>query len=236
MLVLGREKPALAGGRIARMTRPLLLGHRGARRYAAENTLEAFELALEHGCDGFEFDVRLTADGRCIICHDPKLGGRVVARSRYDRLPAAPCLPDVLAAFADRAFLDIELKVAGLEEQVVAMLRAAPPQRGFCVSSFLPEVIERLHAADSDLPLGLICSTRRQFGAWTKLPIRSVALEAGLATATSMGELQSAGKQVYVWTVNREGEMRRFAGLGVDGIISDDTRLLAQTLVVTPGR
>ncbi len=62
--------------------RPLLLGHRGARRAAPENTLEAFDLALAHGCDGFEFDVRMTRDGRCVICHDPRLRGREIAHAR----------------------------------------------------------------------------------------------------------------------------------------------------------
>ena len=42
-----------------------------------------------------------------------------------------------------------------------------------------------------------------------------------------MNELHAAGKQVFAWTVNTEREMRRLAELGVDGLISDDTRLLA---------
>jgi hypothetical protein len=53
---------------------PLLLGHRGARRAAPENTLAAFDLALQHGCDGFEFDVRRTLDGRSLPdCASSKL-------------------------------------------------------------------------------------------------------------------------------------------------------------------
>ncbi len=47
-------------GLLSQYPKPLLLGHRGAKSYAPENTIEAFELALQHGCDGFEFDVRLT--------------------------------------------------------------------------------------------------------------------------------------------------------------------------------
>ena len=99
----------------------LLLGHRGARRYAPENTIAAFELALEHGCDGFEFDVRLTADRRLIICHDSYLAGREIETSRYDQFaPAARFLPEVLQKFTARAFLDIELKVLGMENEVAA--------------------------------------------------------------------------------------------------------------------
>jgi glycerophosphoryl diester phosphodiesterase len=211
--------------------KPLLLGHRGARRYAPENTIAAFELALAHGCDGFEFDVRLTADRRCVICHDPRLAGLDLETSRYHQLtPGTLCLPDVLEKFAARAFLDIELKVSGLESDVAAMVRDHPPQRGYFISSFLPQVIERLSAADQSLPLGLICDSQRQLAAWARLPIQALFLERGLVTPAIVDALHAANKEVFVWTVNRERAMRRFAQLAVDGIVSDDTELLIQTL------
>jgi glycerophosphoryl diester phosphodiesterase len=209
----------------------LLLGHRGARRYAPENTIAGFELALEHGCDGFEFDVRFTADRRLILCHDPRLAGCDIETSRYDQFtPGTPCLPEVLERFAARAFLDIELKVAGMELELADMLRRHPPQAGCFVSSFLPQVIERLSAVDKSLPLGLICDSQRQLAGWTSLAIRALFLERGLVTPGVVEALHAAGKKVFVWTVNREREMRQFAELHVDGIISDDTQLLAQTL------
>src|ERR1017187_5379557 len=106
---------------------PLLLGHRGARtvRRIPENTLASFELCLQHGCDGFEFDVRLSADGQAVICHDATIGGMKIANTASKSL-ALPTLEDVLEQFADRAFLDIELKVAGLESHVLAELRKHP--------------------------------------------------------------------------------------------------------------
>jgi glycerophosphoryl diester phosphodiesterase len=208
----------------------LLLGHRGARRYAPENTIAAFDLAMKHGCDGFEFDVRLTADQRCVICHDPTLSGRKVATSAYDAFAHAPCLPDVLENFAERAYLDIELKVSGLEAQVATMLRERAPQSGYYVSSFLADVVEAVHAQDGTIPLGLICESQRQFSMWQKLPIQAVFLKYNLVTEQVVKELRTAGKQVFVWTVNNAREMREFATMGVDGIISDDTKLLVETV------
>ncbi len=212
----------------------LLLGHRGARRYAPENTIAAFDLALEHGCDGFEFDVRLTADQQCVICHDPTLYGHTVATSRYDLLASAPSLPDLLEKFSQRAHLDIELKVGGLEDQVATMLRQYPPQRGYCVSSFQPGVVEALHAQDRTISLGLICESRRQFAMWPKLPIEALFLNYSLIAEQVVKELHAAGKQVVVWTVNDARDMREFASMGVDGIISDDTKLLVDTLRPRP--
>lgn len=208
--------------------RPLLLGHRGARRECAENTLEAFELALKHGCDGFEFDVRLTADGHGIICHDARFGRRKVALATRKEL-AGPSLEDVVSSFASRAFLDIELKVPGLESHVTDLLRRYPPRRGCHVSSYLPDVVESLYRLDRAMNLGLICRSRAQFAGWTGVPVRSLFLERSLCTAAVVDALHRANKQVFVWTVNRENEMRGFAEIGVDGIISDDTALLGTT-------
>src|SRR5208282_2045375 len=124
------------------MTLPLLLGHRGARasRHIPENTLASFELCLQQGCDGFEFDVRLSADGRAVICHDAVAGGMKI-EDTASKLLALPTLGDVLRQFAQRAFLDVELKVTGLESQTLALLHKYPPQKGYVVSSFLPAVL-----------------------------------------------------------------------------------------------
>jgi len=211
-------------------SRPLLLGHRGARRYAPENTLAAFDLTLEHGCDGFEFDVRLTADRRTIICHDPKLAGMDVARNTYTNIfprVEAPCLEHVLARFASRAFLDIELKVAGLDNVVFAGLQENPAQRGYVVSSFYPEVVRTV--AERGLGAGFICDTQRELARWTGLPGEYVIPHYKLVSEQLVQEIHSAGRRVLVWTVNDERQMRQLAEWSVEGIISDDTALLART-------
>ncbi|MGZ4878667.1 MAG: glycerophosphodiester phosphodiesterase, partial [Candidatus Angelobacter sp.] len=64
----------------------LLLGHRGARLYAPENTITAFDLSLDHGVDGFEFDVRCTRGRRSIVCHDPRLNRLVVRKHTFRQL------------------------------------------------------------------------------------------------------------------------------------------------------
>ncbi|HEX9644253.1 MAG TPA: glycerophosphodiester phosphodiesterase, partial [Acidimicrobiia bacterium] len=51
--------------------RPLILAHRGASAHAEGNTLAAFRLAVAHGADGVELDVRFTADDRVVVHHDP---------------------------------------------------------------------------------------------------------------------------------------------------------------------
>ncbi len=175
-------------------------------------------------------NVRLTADGRSIICHDPKLAGLEVARSTYtDIYPqaGAPCLEHVLARFASRAFLDIELKVAGLEDAVFACLRESPARRGYVVSSFFPEVVKAV--AERGLVTGFICDTQRELARWTGLPGQYVIPHYKLVNRRLVEEIHAGGRKVLVWTVNDERQMRRLADWGVDAIISDDTALLART-------
>jgi glycerophosphoryl diester phosphodiesterase len=210
---------------------PLLLGHRGARafRQIPENTLASFELCLQHGCDGFEFDVRLSADGQAVICHDATVGGMEIEKTASKSLPL-PTLEDVLRQFAHRAFLDVELKVAGLESQTLAELRRHPPQKGYVVSSFLPDVLTAIHELDPAMPLGFLCERRDQLRGWRKLPAEWVIPQFELADGEWVERVHAAGKRIMVWTVNRGERMRQFEAWGVDAIISDETELLVRSL------
>jgi glycerophosphoryl diester phosphodiesterase len=209
---------------------PLLLGHRGARAVKSipENTIASFDRCMVDGCDGFEFDVRLTADGEAVIYHDPKVGRVHIARANAEQLPELPRLHDVLARYSN-AFLDIELKVAGLEKIVIKAVKEKPKQR-FVVSSFLPEVLKAVHAAHATIPLGLICETRAQLRKWKQLPLEYVIPHYTLVNQDLIREVHAAGKRVLVWTVNLAATMRRFAVWGVDGIISDSPKRLKETL------
>jgi glycerophosphoryl diester phosphodiesterase len=213
------------------MNRPLLLGHRGARAVHTipENTIASFDRAIADGCDGFEFDVRLTEDGEAVVAHDEKVDGYTVARSTAKQVSQLPRLRDVLQRYRE-SFLDIELKVKGLERVVLDLFLRHKPRRGFVVSSFIPSVLKSLRASDASLPLGLICETKTQLKLWTETPVDYVIPHHALVDPDLIRKIKGAGRKVIVWTVNDAGEMARFAEAGVDGVISDDTELLRKTL------
>jgi glycerophosphoryl diester phosphodiesterase len=228
---------------------PLLLGHRGAKgvRSIRENTFRSFDRALEAGCDGFELDVRLSADRRAVVVHDPRYHSLSVASSKFARLQKAIkprskkkgsatsddngllCLEQVLARYEPQVFLDIELKVAGLEPTVLEVLRRAGPRHEYVISSFLPNVLWELKARSASFT-GMICDRKTQLARWPRIPTEYLILEQKLVTPLLVDELHAAQRRVFVWTVNTPARMRRMADWGVDGIISDYPDLLVETL------
>ena len=227
-------------------SRPLLLGHRGARplpllglrwrkaNFPAENTIAAFDYALANGCDGFEFDVRHTRDRRSVLHHDAALKRHEIAATDYAGLErrggySLACLEDVLARFGAKAYLDIELKVEGNEEAIVAAVRANRPQRGFVVSSFLPEVLLRLNELDSSLPLGYVCDRAENIQRWNDLPITAFFPQYELVSQRLIDGAHARNVQLLTWTVNDPRDMVRLTEWGVDGLISDSPVLLSST-------
>jgi glycerophosphoryl diester phosphodiesterase len=220
----------------------LLLGHRGCRGEFTENTFAAFDHALESGCDGFEFDVRRTADAVPVVWHDARLRGHFISRQKFGSLrercltagglrrrpSIALCeLEAVLARYAQVAWMDIEVKVRGVEAQVAELVRRYLPARGFVISSFRRRVLLELHRIDPSLPLGFIFERMPRATVWSGLPVAYVKPSARLVTAARVRQFHAEGKKVLVWTVNHASAMRRLGEAGVDGMIGDDPVLLA---------
>jgi glycerophosphoryl diester phosphodiesterase len=98
------------------------------------------------------------------------------------------------------------------------------------VSSFLPEIVQNLRAADPDLNLGWIVADRRLLPGWRKLSFHVLVAHYTLLSQDLVRAVHDAGRKLFVWTVNRPKAMLKMADWGVDAIISDDTRLLSDTL------
>ncbi len=201
----------------------------------------AFRHALASGLDGFEFDVRMTADGRLVCLHDAAIGEYLVADSPYHELykgylkfpysqeEPIPCLQDVLREFGASAFLDIEIKVAGLEKPVLKLLKQYPPKR-FVVSSFLAEVVLDIAEINPQIPLGFIFDDVIGLRAYPHLPVGYLMPRHDLLSSELVQVFHRAGYQVLTWTTNRASEMKRLSEWGVDGLISDDPVLLRETV------
>lgn len=239
----------MAGRRIDPSWFPLVVAHRGASATHPENTLEAFEAAVRAGAKMVEFDVRLTADGVPVILHDADVsrttdGAGAVAGLTLEQLrrldagswfgpdfagEKVPLLEDVLGWVRGRLLVDVEVKAAGVEPALVDLIRRTGTSDLVMVSSFNPQVLVRARALAPDVALGLL-QVLPDPDAAVRWGV-SVLLPAVAATGPEVvSRCRQAGLRVVPWTARTEADLRRAAGLGVDGIIVDDPAWARRTL------
>jgi glycerophosphoryl diester phosphodiesterase len=223
-----------------------VLGHRGARHAAPENTLAAFELARAEGADGVELDVRLDGAGRVVVLHDRTLA-RVSGGSELrdvELLDAAtlasvsvgggervPLLAEVLAWAREQGMrVNVELKhdvsdwrrlLRGVTE-VVRASGGGPELVLF--SSFHPVLVAGLARSAPEYPRAWLVEPSRH--ALKRAPLfgwfaDGVNPHHDLVRAPELARWRAAGALIATWTVNIEAEARRVARLGVDSIITD---------------
>lgn len=212
-----------------RRTRTLRLAHRGDWRVAPENTLAAFRAALDRpACDGLEFDVRVSADGVPVVCHDDTLE-RVQGRpERVDSLTAealsgfdVPTLAEVLAVAGRRPFLDIELKVEVGHVLIEALAAGRGPDlHNAAVSSFEPKALDGVARRVPGWPrwLNVVVLDHAAIEVATALGCRGVAAEWHSIDPGSVALARAAGLDLAAWTVRRRSTFDRLAVLGVDAV------------------
>jgi glycerophosphoryl diester phosphodiesterase len=236
----------------------LNIAHRGASALAPENTMAAFEKAVELGADAIELDLHISRDGELVVIHDDTLDrttdghGSVYARSLQElkRLDAGrwfgerfagqriPTLTEVLDRFAEKVLLALEVKAGsaffgGIEERVVSVLRAHQVIDQVAVASFDHHALLRLKELEPSLLTAALFVGRPVVMSRIAEACKAdaMALECCLITKTEVEACRAAGLQLVVWVVNEPAQMRSFIDLGVDGIITDRPDLLRHALV-----
>lgn len=219
------------------IVRPVeIIAHRGANWEAPENTLPAFQRALEIGVQGIELDVHLSRDGVPVVHHDPMLGGSdgpaigslelAAIRQRSD----APQLVEVLDLVDGKCRVHVEVKAAGAVDVVVPLLR---DKHGWCaLHSFDHRSVLRARSLDPELTTGILLvsylvdiqSAMRVAGA------TDVWQQADFIDQDLTERVHAAGGRVVAWTVNDVAIARRLVALGVDAICTDAPRELIQGL------
>lgn len=218
-----------------------IIGHRGARGHAPENTLHALQTGIRLGAHWLEFDVQLHDSGALLLFHDLRLERTTNGRGRlidldFDALRALdagegqqiPTLEEALELVDQQAGVNIELKTAdGTGEAVAGVIRnylaAGWLPEQFLVSSFhLPELWEFKQLAP-EIPIGaLIGGVPLDWaGCAVELGAATLNLSAEFIDARLIADAHSHGIKVYVYTVNDPAEMRALRALGVDGVFTD---------------
>jgi glycerophosphoryl diester phosphodiesterase len=235
---------------------PLVIAHRGASRDAPENTIAAFEAAIALGADAVELDVRRTADGVLVVHHNASRRGvplamlthsGLVRLSRYE----PPTFDAVLDLCAGRIALDVEIKEAGYEVEVIEAASSRFSREQLLYTSFEESVISTIRRLAPDARCGLLLGpgrlrTRAQryealpFDLAERCGADLLAVHQWLAPLRGrsrripgtglLAEAQARGFPMIVWTVDGPQRLRAYLADGrVAGIITDLPGLAVET-------
>jgi glycerophosphoryl diester phosphodiesterase len=196
----------------------LVIAHRGASSDFPENTLPAFERAIELAADYVEFDVHAARDGSLVVCHDPPRGGE-------------PRLEEVVELLAGRIGIMCELKSPWRYRRHDVVRRAVKllPDDAI-VLSFDPRALQAVRARRVLQHVGFGASIRAAAHyAW------GVGFHDQRVTRRGLVRARAFGLATTVYTVNDPVRMRELAALGVDGIFSDRPDLMRATLASPTG-
>ena len=214
-----------------------IIAHRGASGYAPENTLKAFGLALQQGCEWLELDVHLL-DGKLIVIHDERLDrttngqGLITDHSLgvIRKLDAGegeriPYLDEVIALVDGKATINIELKGSGTAQPTSALLDAwclehrTDPKK-FLLSSFDHR---ELALGSTSYPRGALFWKMPDNAVERTLSLNASYMNIALKHATEdwVNAAHEAGLKVAVYTVNEIDDIERMRQWGVDAIFCD---------------
>lgn len=227
---------------MSRPPRPLVIAHRGASGTLPENTLPAYELAIEQRADMIEIDLHRTRDRETVVAHDESLAG-LGGRGEIADAEAAdvraldagggesvPTLDEVLDRFGGRIPFNLELKRGKHRryEDLEAVALAAVERRGLLAStlfsSFDDPTLAALRRLSPRARLALLVSARtveRAVERALALGAEAVNPSVFVATPELVEAAHREGLAVYVYTVDAEQDMRRLLDLGVDGLFTN---------------
>jgi glycerophosphoryl diester phosphodiesterase len=199
----------------------VICAHRGASAHLPDNSVEAFQAAIDLGADAIEADLRRSADGRLVLEHD--------LMRTYSA--ALPLLAELVSVAHGRVRLDIELKEAGYEREVLDALGPLPPD--LLISSFLPSALAAVRELDRSVETALIIERRDRRGDLFARADRCGAdllaphvslLDDGLRAAAV-----ERGRPLVAWTVNDSATLSGLlADPAVGWVITDVPELAVQ--------
>lgn len=230
----------------------IVMAHRGASKDAPENTIPAFEKAVEMKADFIELDVQETSDGAVVVTHDVNTK-RVTGYNEFvwnmtldeiKQLDAAhyfggyenveiPTLSEVFDAVGGKIKFNIELKynrhTQNLAKSVADIITQYGLENDCVITSSKKEALKDMKEVMPDIPCGYILSV--SIGKYYDLDYADFfSLDLNYVTKKSLSNCHKVGKPVNAWTVNDTDSMEKMIALGVDSIITDEP-LKARTVI-----
>ena len=232
------------------MKNKIVYAHRGASRYAPENTLAAFRKTYEMGAHGIELDTHLTNDGFLVVTHDDLLGrtcngkGMVKDHSLKELRELdfggwfskdfagerIPLLSEVIELILDKKMiLNVEIKatperyIQGIDKKVADLIREYDASESIIISSFNHYILLKVKEALPEIVTAPLYS-----GLFADVWKYAGSIGAGAIhphfsdiTPEVVRGCKENNILINVWTIDEEADIKRAAELGVDGIISN---------------
>jgi glycerophosphoryl diester phosphodiesterase len=237
----------------------LAFAHRGGAGSWPENTMPAFQGAIDLGYRYVETDVHATRDGVLLAFHDDKLD-RVTDRTgviaemdyadvklaRVDGREPIPLMADLLSTWPEIR-VNIDPKRDNAAGPLIRLLKEMKAVDRVCVNSFSGKRTAAIRAAlGAGLCTGMgpLSTTRLRFSSWSgplgflwggfdegcaQLPVARSGIR--LIDRALVDRAHELGLQVHVWTIDDPAEMRRLVDLGVDGLMTDEPAVLKTVLI-----
>lgn len=217
----------------------LIIGHRGAAGLAPENTMEAFRAGFEAGADMLECDIRLTADNKLVVIHDPRLVRTHHSRDSIARLTYAqlaertaerpvPLLEELLDEFYGKIIINIEIKSRGSAEQLVKLLKKkyikhAADWDSIIISSFKGTELLRIRRIAKRANLAMLHGQNPfVFVAYHRfLKLTAVGFHRLYLNTFALEIARRAGIFIYVYTVDRPAALPHLAAQHVEGVVTN---------------
>ncbi|MBX3149297.1 hypothetical protein KF728_04000 [Candidatus Obscuribacterales bacterium] len=233
----------------AESKRPLVIAHRGGKKWAPENTMAGFAKSLKAGADGVELDIHRCKSGELVVIHDETLdrttdGKGFIKDKTWDELKTLsagkwysdefaeeklPLLTDVLKLADGKMIVNIEIKNSpieypGIEDDLAKVLKDYKYPEKILISSFDHELIRRVHKKMPNieaafLDAGIVADVGKYANS-----IGAKAWNAGYSEmrADAVERAHKAGLAVNVWTVDGTKHWNDMLEIKVDGIVTDD--------------
>lgn len=225
-----------------------IIAHRGFSSVAPENTISAFEKAIEVGADYFELDVHKTKDDSVVVIHDNSLkrtssNGRIekIEEVPYQELISAkvgysekfgdtfkeekiPTLREALKVAKGKIKVCIEIKVYGVEESVLKTVNELNMNDEVIIFSFYYPVLAKIRQYDKEIPILYLKGNADEETMYYGEAIGANAIGVGRETEITKELLDMAharDMEIWQWTVNEKEDIRKLIEVGIDGIITN---------------
>jgi glycerophosphoryl diester phosphodiesterase len=224
------------------MNKLLKIAHRGAKAYQPENTLQAFQKALDLHADGIELDVHMSADAHIIVMHDETIDKMTNGKGGINTYTLSelksfliagehqiPTLDEVFDLVDKKCFINVELKNADTSKNVVSLIEKYIAEKDweyehFIISSFDWNALKEVQNLNPNIPIGVLTEENVDAALAFAGTIKAKAIHPDfqLLNKEKVLQIQEKGFLVFPWTVNSEEDIQKVKSYQVNGIISDN--------------